>query len=315
MLFELVRRGYRYISDHAPNWVQILGYAGRDLVIDDGLHWSAAIAFYGVLSIFPLALAGVTVASWFVSTHGAGEQASQILRHVMPHADTVRDIIDKAVAARHHTGLLSFAFLLYTGGRGFAVLIRALNVACDMNKPYGFFERLLVEMAMLLCVGVLFLGALVANLLVPLLNEVLAPLPHGRATLMELLGWILPSLMLLGGFFCLYKFVPRHRCNWQSAFLGSTSATALCSAAKPIFIVYISRLASYSQVYGWLTIGIVLMIWAEILAIITLYGGEIASHVQMMAYDGFSGREVSRRHLLRSPKYAAEPGERLRDQT
>ncbi len=216
MAFPFFQRAWKSVRDHVPKWMQILGYAGRDFVIDDGLHWAAAIAFYGVLSIFPLVLAGVTVASWFTDTHGASQQASEMLRHVMPHADTVRDIIDKAIAARHHTGVFSIVLLLYTGGRAFTVLIRALNVACDMNETYGFFQRVLVEMAMLLSVGGLFLGALVANLLVPVLGGVLAPLPHGRAALVGLLGWTLPSLLLLGGFFCLYKFVPRQRCNWQS---------------------------------------------------------------------------------------------------
>ena len=109
--------------------------------------------------------------------------------------------------------------------------------------------------------------------------------------------------------------MPRGRCNWQSAFLGAAAATALCTAAKPIFVIYISRLASYSQVYGWLTIGVVLMIWAEILAVLTLYGGEVASHVQMMVYDGLSGEEVSHRHRLRSPGRAPnhqEPSEARR---
>ena len=306
MALKSFQRFWRYIRDHAPKWMQILGCAGRDFLVDGGLHWSAAIAFYGVLSIFPLVLAGVTVASWFTDTAGASQQASEMLRHVMPHADTVHDIIDKAIAARHHTGLFSILVLLYTGGRAFAVLIQALNVACDMNETYGFFQRSLVEMAMLLTIGALFLGALVANLLVPMLGEALASLPHGGAALMRLFGWILPSVLLLGGFFCLYKLVPRQRCNWQSALLGSVAATTLCAVAKPIFIVYISRLASYSEVYGWLTIGIVFMIWAEILAAITLYGGELASHIQMIVYDGLSGQEVSRRHRLRSPGYSPE---------
>ena len=58
----------------------------------------------------------------------------------------------------------------------------------------------------------------------------------------------------------------------------------------------------------WLTIGIVFMIWAEILAAITLFGGEIASHIQMMAFDGLSGQEVGRRHRLRSPGRSIEGG-------
>ena len=306
MASQFFQRAWRGVRDHAPKWMQILACAGRDFVVDDGFLWSAAIAFYGVLSIFPLVLAGVTVASWFTDTSGASQQAGELLRHVMPHADTVRDIIDKAIAARHHTGVFSIVFLLYTGGRAFAVLARALNVTCDRNETDGFFRRLLVEVAMLLAVGALFLGALLANLLVPMLGEGGASLRAGGAALIRPFGWTLPSLLLAGGFFCLYKFVPRQRCNWRSALLGSVAATTLCAVAKPIFLIYISRPASYSEIYGWLTIGIVFMIWAEILAAITLYGGEIASHIQMMAFDGLSGQEVSRRHRARSPGHSME---------
>ena len=175
-----------------------------------------------------------------------------------------------------------------------------------MNAIYGFFQRLLVEMLMLLSVGVLFLAALVASVFLPLLDGVLAPIPHGRDVLLGLAEWILPSLLLLGGFFGLYKFVPRHRCNWQSCLLAALAATVGCYAARPRFTVYVGKLASYSEIYGWLTIGILFMIWAEVISVITIFCGELASHIQMMAFDGLSGQEVSRRHCLRSPGRSVE---------
>ncbi len=104
MTLESLRKRWRSTCDRAPQWIKILGYAGRDFVIDDGLHWSAAVAYYGVLSIFPLALATVEIASWFTDPQGASRQVSEVLRHVMPHADTVRDIIDKAIATRQPDG-------------------------------------------------------------------------------------------------------------------------------------------------------------------------------------------------------------------
>ena len=301
MRLEPLRNVWRHVRDCLSQWTEIAGCAARDFVIDDGIHWSAAVAFYGVLSLFPLVLAGVDIAAWFIDPHGASQQASRLLSHVMPHADTVRDIIDKAIASRHRSGPISIVFLLYAGGRAFAILIRALNIAGDRNEIDGFLPRLLQEMGMLLSIGLLFLGALVTNLLAPVLGYVFEPLPHGKAAVMGLIGWSVPPLLLLGGFFCLYKFVPRRLCNWQSSAVSALVATTLCVAAKPLFTVYVSRLASYSQIYGWLTIGIVFMIWAQILSIITLYGGELASHIQMMVYDGLSGQEVGRRHRLRSP--------------
>ena len=293
---------WQHARDHAPQWVQIFCYAGRDFVVDDGLHWAAAVAYYGLLSLFPLVLAGVAIAAWFIDPHWASQQASQILGHFMPDADTVRDIINRAIANRQRTGLLSVGFLIYAGGRAFSVLIRALNIACDVDEVYGFFRRLFMEIGMLLSIGLLFVGALVSSLLVPLLDDILAPIPHVRGAVFTLIGWTFPALLLLGGFFSLYKFVPRHRCNWQSALLAAGVATVGCLGARPIFVFYVSKLASFSQIYGWLAIGIIFLIWAQIIAVITLYGGELASHIQMMAYDGLSGQEVSRRHQLRSPR-------------
>lgn len=301
MTFEVLRDLAGRIRDHLPRWLKIAGYAARDFVIDGGAHLSAAIAFYAILSLFPLALAGVSIAAWFIDPQWAIDHASRVLGGMTPHADTIRNIIEKAVAARAQTGLISIVVLLWAGSRVFAVLIRALNIACDVDNSYGFFQRLLIELGMLLSVGLLFIGALIANLLVPALGYVLATIPHGKASALAVIGWTLPGVLLTGGFFCLYKFVPRHRCNWQSALLGAGVATTLTLAARPLFLAYVAQLASYSQIYGWLAIGIVLLVWAEIVAIITLYGGELASHIQMMAYDGLSGAEVTRRHRVRSP--------------
>ncbi len=304
MTFAFPRKLARRIRDSVPRWLSIVGYAARDFVIDGGLHLSAAIAFYAILSLFPLALAGVSMAAWFIDPQWAIEQASGLLGGMTPHADTIRDIIEKAIASRSQANLISIVVLLWAGSRVFAVLIRALNIAFDVDNTYGFFRRLLVELGMLLSVGLLFVGALVVDLLAPALGNLLGEIPHGKAAGLTFIGWTLPALLLAVSFFCLYKFVPRHRCNWQSAALGAAVATALTLAARPLFLTYVGQLASYSHIYGWLAIGIVLLVWAEIVAIITLFGGELASHIQMMAYDGLSGAEVSRRHRRRSPDRA-----------
>lgn len=307
MLFPSLRERWLRLRTRLPRWLVILGYAGRDFVVDDGLHWSSSIAFYGALSLLPLVLAAVDIAAWFTDPHTANQQAGEILRYVVPHAETVRDVVDRAITTRHHTNPLSVLVLLYAGGRTFSVLTRALNVAYDVNEAGGFFRRLLVEIGILFALGLLFVGALLASLLLPGFGRGTAPAPPTGTVLGPLVRWLVPALLLLGGLFCLYKFVPRRRCNWQSALLGALVAGALCAGAKPLFLFYVDRLASYNQIYGWLTIGVVFMVWAELVAIIILYGGELASHAQMMVYDGLSGQEVSRQHRRRSPGRSPPP--------
>jgi membrane protein len=301
MNLKSLRNFLQWARGHTPRWVAIPGYAAYDLLIDNGFAWSAAIAFYGILSIFPLALGVISIATWFIDPQWAVQEASHILGDLMPQADTIRNILGKAVAARSQIGLLSLVFLLWAGSRVFSILISALNIACDVDETYSFFQSLGVELGMVLSIGLLFLVALLSSLLVPVVGYVFSPVPNGKAVALTLIGWILPALLLTGGLFCLYKFVSRHRCNWQSSLLGAGIATLLTLGARPLFHAYVGRLASYNNhIYGWLTIGIVILLWAQILALITLYGGELASRVQLMVYDGVSAKEVSRRHRARS---------------
>jgi|GEM_PF-1627877 len=301
MNLDLLRNLWQRARALSPRWLRILGCSVRDFVVDNGPQWSAAVAFYSILSLFPLALAGISIAAWFIDPQWAVGKASDLLGQITPRAEPIREIIGKAVAARGPTGLLSIVLLLWTGSRVVGVLIRALNIACDVDETSGFFRRLFVELSVLLSVGVLFIAALVADLLGPLLGSALESLPVGKATTFAVLRWTLPALLLAVGFFGLYKFVPRHRCNWQSALLGSLTATALILGARPLFTMYVDTLAGYQHIYGWLAIGIVLLVWAQILAALTLFCGELASHIQMMAYNGLSGEEVGRRHRVRSP--------------
>jgi membrane protein len=298
---ESLRAFWLHALGMTPRWIRILGCAGYDFVIDNGLYWSAAVAFYGLLSLFPLALAGIAAAGWFTDPHWAVEKASQMLGAVMPRGDSIDDIINKSNAARFHTGFFSLAVLVVAGSRVFGALVRALNIACDADEIYRFSHRLLVELGMLLCVGLLFLAALVSGVLFPILVHLLPWLAHARALGAALVSWVVPAVLLLGGFFCLYKFVPRWRCNWQSVLIAAAAATAGSLGARPLFLTYIGRLDSYKHVYGWLAIGIVFLVWLQIVVIITLYCAELASHIQMIVYDGLSGEEVRRRHRARSP--------------
>ncbi len=287
---------------------EVLWYSTKDFFIDDGLHWAAAIAFYGVLSIFPLMLAGVAIAACFVDPTWATEKASSLLGTFMPRGEeTIRTIIETAVSKGGRTSFVSIVVLLVAGTRVFSALIRSLNVAYDVDETYGALKRLAVQFAMLVSAGVLFVAALLIDFAAILFKHALQSFPEGRHVLFRVLGWLLPAILLIGGFFCLYRFVPRNRCNWKSALIAAVTASALLSGARGIFAVYLRNLAGYSEIYGWLAIGIVLLVWAYIAGVITVFCGELSSHVQMMVFEGVSGKKISKRHRIRSPRTPQHP--------
>src|SRR5690606_2268700 len=89
--------------------------------------------------------------------------------------------------------------------------------------------------------------------------------------------------------------------NWRSALFGAVVAAALFVIARPIFLYYMGEISDQDVIYGPLAILVILMIWVWITAIITLFGGEVASHTQAMLIEGQSKHDLEQRHRARTP--------------
>lgn len=289
----------------------VLVQSAKDLNRDNGQYWAASIAFYGLISAFPFLLAAVTIASLFVDAGWAAQQATGLLGEFVPEGEAfIERVVDDVVAARGTAGFFSLLLLLWSGSRVFGSLTAALNVAFDVDDLYGFGKRLLIELVMALSVGVVVLLAMSSGLLVDLLWRVLQVLPE-QVALYRAVRWGVPAALLLVAHFLVYRYVPRREGHGKSALIGAAVATALFLAARPLFFLYLDDLAEYGLVYGSVGIVIILLVWTWVVALITLFGGEVAAHVQMMVFEGRSAAEVERRHEERSPRRrTAAPGSR-----
>lgn len=58
--------------------------AAKDFFIDSGPQWAAAVAYYTLLSLFPLLLAVVSVAAFFVDPQWAVDQITSLLGQALP---------------------------------------------------------------------------------------------------------------------------------------------------------------------------------------------------------------------------------------
>lgn len=275
----------------------------KDLITDDAPQWAAAIAFHGVLSLFPLLIVAVSIAAYFVSQETAAQELTELVTEFVPRSqDVVKETVQSAYEIRGPAGLLSFLALLWSGSRIFGVLARALNVAWDVDDPYTLRQRLLAEVLMLLTLGLLFIVAVSAGFWIQFLWRVVRGPVGEQDWLYRMVKVAIPPLLLLASFYLLYRFVPRRRPTWPSALVGAGTAVLLFLAARPLFLHYLDSFSRFSVVYGSLAVAMVLLVWAYFLALIVLLGGEIASHTEMIVVEGKSAREVERRHRERSPK-------------
>jgi len=229
--------------------------------------------------------------------------------------ERIAAIVREALAARGGASALSLLTLLWTGSRVFGALAKALNIAYDYDETYGFFTRLLVEVLMLLSAGGVFVLALASGFLVDLRWGALRLVPGGRGPLFQLARWMLPALLLLVAFTLFYRLVPRGRPAWRAAASAAGVATLLFLLARPLFLGYLDRFGEYNLVYGSLAVIIVLVLWAYVVALIALFGGELAAHIQHMIVEGQPPAEVERRHRERAVTRNAAREERRQRET
>lgn len=273
----------------------------KDFMRDSGPQWAAAIAFYSLLSLFPLLLAAAGIAAYFVDPEWAIQQGTRLMGNFLPGGvEQIRQIVQDTIQARGGVSFFSFLLLIWSGSRVFGVITKALNIAYNADEPYGFLKRTLIELLMTLTIGVLFVLALGSRLLLELIVEELLFL-SGNRLIFRAIQWMLPGVLLFVTFYLTYRFVPRKKPAASAAFTGALLAALLFLGGRILFIGYIQKFANYNLVYGPLGIVITLILWAWIAAVILLLGGELVSHIQEMLIEQKSEQEVEASHERRDP--------------
>ena len=207
---------------------QLVFLSTKDLFRDNGPQWAAAIAYYALLSSFPLLLAVVAVAAYFVDPRSAVQQITQFLGQYLSTGQAqLQQVARTAIDARRTIGLISFAALLWSGSSVFGVVTKALNVAYDVEYSYGFLKRSLIQVLMLITIGFAFVLALASRWLIRLAWEVLSTLPAGEGAIAQLTGHVVAAVLLIAAFFLIYHFVPRAEQSWQASLSGAVADAAV----------------------------------------------------------------------------------------
>ncbi len=175
----------------------VLVQSVKDLFADNGTHWAAAIAYYSLLSLFPLLLLVASTAAYVVDPVWAVDQLTLLLGQFLPGiAEEIEKVVRDVLDDRGGIGLLSTVALLWTGSRLIGALTKALNVAYDVEETGGALRRRLRELGIVLTIGVVFILALTADFLFGALRYLLGVLPTGRALILNLVQEIVPLALL-----------------------------------------------------------------------------------------------------------------------
>jgi membrane protein len=244
-----------------------------------GTTLAAAIAYYTLLSIFPLLLGLLAVLGVIVSAPVTRAQLVAAVAALFPGAGeliqgTVQDVVDGRGAA----GVVATLGLLWSARGAFEAITQALDRVWQTPHERSFLLSTVLSVGMVLAVGLIFVASLLLSaglqlalkFQIPLLGLSLAALP----LLVPLLGLAVPLLITFAIFAALYRIGPNLAVPWSCVWPGALLASLFFELSKQAFAIYLSSFAHLNAVYGSIGTVVAMLTWAYYVAIVLLVGAE-----------------------------------------
>jgi len=251
--------------------------------IRDGLYWheapmrAAALAYQGILSLFPLLLFLIFLGSQVISGPEVRRTLDEFILRAVPTESArnfIQTIVNQTLANRGSIGLIGGLGLLWTASSLINSMEVSLNVIWNVQRRPAW-RRRVIGLAAIVIAGTLFLLSIILSALpaLPFLdrtNSLWAQLDLGIGVAAEILL-----------FFVIYWILPNIQVPKQAALGGAVLAGLLWELAQLGFRVYLSSgLFSLGAVYGTLATVVGLILWAFLTGIILYIGAELSASLQ-----------------------------------
>ena len=173
-------------------------------------------------------------------------------------------------------GVAGFAILLITALALILTIDRTLNGIWRVRKPRPFGQRVLVYWAAV-TLGPLLLGISLSatSYAVSASRGMVGVMPGGVQLLLDVLQFFLMAVSMAA----MYHYVPNTRVKWSHAWVGGLFVSAGFELAKKLLTLYLSKVPTYSVLYGAFATVPILLIWIYLAWVIVLLGAVITAYL------------------------------------
>jgi len=243
---------------------------------------AAGVAFFLTLSVVPLVLLLVSIASFFVSPEQVTAFANNATATLGAGiGGALRMQLLSVVENRGALTGISLAFGLWTGSQVFGIMEVALNQVWGVKEERSYWVRQGLALGMVLVTGVLALAAVLLTLLIRVLGTLTIPV---LSSVVKRLPWIItflfnaiiPFLLITVAFLLIYRFLPARLVTWKQVLPGAVIAGILWTLLLQVFSWYAGNIANYNVLYGSLGGLVILMLWFNYSALVLLLGAELS---------------------------------------
>ena len=253
---------------------------------------AAAMAFFGLLSVFPLTLAGVAILARFLAADAAtlGE-FSRFVAEFFPGAagagiaqEIARGV--RAIAGGPDAatlGVVAVASLLWSGRAYFDTLASVLTRIFPGSTPRSFLGHQITLWTLMLGVGALFLLSSATTFGLSLAQSAAARLPNffiNRAPILwDLAGKFTGYALTFAMFYLLYRFTPNRTAapRRRVVLAGALVGTLGWEIGKWAFTRFFGNVVRYEATYGGIAGVVVTMTWIYYSSLIVLAGAQVGA--------------------------------------
>jgi membrane protein len=244
--------------------------------------FSAQIAFYFFLAIFPFIIVFITTLGNMLDV----DQVADALAGLQTLPSQVKTLLLDyiMVANDQHLSILSLSFLaiLWATSGAYYALSHAFNMAYDVAyTPNPIVERL----KGLLYTSGLALALALAIILPSLSQQIIervvafAHLPEEWLTIMIAIKFML-YICALGGILSVsYYIIPKQKIPYSSVWVGTSFTAIAWWIESHIFNYFIVNFSKISIIYGTLSTVAIMMFWLYTLAGTLIIGAEINAYI------------------------------------
>ena len=259
---------------------------------------AAGMSFFGMMSLIPLTLLGVSMLGYVLNSSGDAQQfVSKLLLENFPaSAAGMLEQMNAIIASPGRTLVngLSLLGLIWSGIRFFNILQRVFNTIWVGASQRRFLRGRATALVTFIVAGLLFWASFVLTSLMVTAREL--DISFGSIALgefrmfwfaVELLTPLIASTVLL---FLVYLLVPHTRVSLKAAFIGAASAAIFLHLSRWGFSLVMVRFDVYGRIYGPLASFIMFMSWLYLSMSIILLGAELGSQCQEVLFRPDAGK-------------------------
>jgi membrane protein len=256
---------------------------GRRAIAGFGEHRGAdvasSMAYFAILSLFQVVVLGVVVFSFLVGEGEARRIVIGRLGTALPlEPGTMEAIVQSIIDSRGGVTIVSVAILAWGAIGFFGALSTGVGRAFATSTQRPFWQDKLIGVLLMGGAGLLALIAIGIGLAEGIATRLATRIPGGEragSLLLDLLGFVLPILLVLIALLLIYKVVPNRRVTVRQVLPGAIVATILFTVLRASFTWYATDVARYESFFGPISAVISLLVFLHFASMVVLLGAEI----------------------------------------